>query len=298
MWVALIYSGAVAVGVDTETHLVSEEHSKPSVYHLPDTRTGQDFEEMRSKERKQTYFKMPPNKRPNFIKLRVQYPFSTPWAQLLQSLKEIELKPVGSNGIGSGLLSDVLDKLGMGSEQKNNLNSITNNMLSVMRNARFLDTLEYICCRSGSRRRIFRAFDSFNSEQSISTVNDEDHDKPKSNDIASGCLDHKSLSVDELQDTLTLIKFNSETELVRVLVTVIGKGSIDDNAMICRPTDSDVKHFEKLLSGNEKPSTRLFSEISEPPRRDNYCQERKEKKQEHSKHLVSIYTEYTCNTLW
>ncbi|GAB6033483.1 Ribonucleases P/MRP protein subunit pop1 [Chamberlinius hualienensis] len=95
-WIALIYRGARAGGY-RENCLLSLEFGEahfPDEY--PDTLSSKSLETTENTELTDKYFRYPPNKRPNYVKLGVATPFSFPWSRLL---KEWASKTVFENVI-------------------------------------------------------------------------------------------------------------------------------------------------------------------------------------------------------
>lgn len=278
-----------------------EEHQGPPVYLLPDTPAGQRHADTVARQRMEVFFKMPPNKRPNFVKLGVQFPFGAPWSKLLDSLRNLrEIRDVEDEKIGTGFASEVLSKLGMNTSNSNR--TITNEKISsqcektksgiisaqtndvcVLRNPRHLKAMDYLTCKSGSRRRIFRGICGNGKENSPC-----DKDTPKSGSYSDVPLKpavaHPSL--DDISDSVRLVQRTSQSQLVRVLLTPIGRGSIEPCATICRPTSADLTKLVAVMEGTSKPSLSPDDGILEDKRQDEGVKQRKDGKKEQQKGLV------------
>ncbi|XP_046660424.1 ribonucleases P/MRP protein subunit POP1 isoform X2 [Homalodisca vitripennis] len=82
VWLGLVYRGARVGGLRETERLTLETVSGPTL--PPDTEAGcLDSEQARS-ENYEKHFRLPPDKRPNYIKLGVIAPFHCPWERLLQ----------------------------------------------------------------------------------------------------------------------------------------------------------------------------------------------------------------------
>ncbi|XP_018015115.1 ribonucleases P/MRP protein subunit POP1 [Hyalella azteca] len=282
-WTALVLAGAVATGVDSELHFMREELTLPPSYSLPDLPSGKRYEEAEALERHEAYFRMPPDKRPNFIKLGVQFPFSFPWSKLVASLRSRDMFHQ-MHEICSGFSREVLLQLGLdGGKISTAENEASDEEIVVMRNPRFLSALDYISCCSGSRRRIFRGVD----QESEGTVDTLPVDGSESN-IRTSSEEALGLSLDELTDMLKLMKQTSQSYLVRVQVTLIGKGALEPGALICRPNSQDLVHLKEVLTNALRPSVHVSMGITEPSCRDSNEEKRKKLKEEHARDLAKL----------
>ncbi|XP_071441741.1 ribonucleases P/MRP protein subunit POP1 [Hetaerina americana] len=85
LWIAMVMRGARAAGLREAEVLgdaaVSRECNWPAP---PDTRAGQVEMSVLELEAKEKYFRLPPSKRPNYIRLGISSPFSFPWSILCQ----------------------------------------------------------------------------------------------------------------------------------------------------------------------------------------------------------------------
>lgn len=82
VWLSLIFRGARSGGV-RETETLQLETSNLSIALQPDSTAGETENLIRSQELREKYFRLPPNKRPNYIKLGSASPFSCPWNALV-----------------------------------------------------------------------------------------------------------------------------------------------------------------------------------------------------------------------
>ncbi|KAK7872217.1 hypothetical protein R5R35_001774 [Gryllus longicercus] len=83
-WIALIFRGAKPGGLK-EASMVQFETGSVTLTEpfAPDTAAGKTEAEANRREREQQHFRLPPNKRPNFIKFGIASPFSCCWDILL-----------------------------------------------------------------------------------------------------------------------------------------------------------------------------------------------------------------------
>ena len=90
-WIALVYHGARACGLQELTSCTNLECMAPRFpEEYPDTPMGGASEADLRKSLEEKYMRYPPDKRPNFGKMRVQTPFHAPWEQLVSSWKQDE----------------------------------------------------------------------------------------------------------------------------------------------------------------------------------------------------------------
>ena len=273
-WTCLVQCGAVAVGVDNEVHLAKEEWTPCPCYLHPDTPAGQRYTAQLALDRRDAYFRMPPDKRCNYIKFGVQFPFEQPWHKLVKSLKGIDKN---FNELGAGLTQEVLSQLGIeDSEQNDKLkpNSVQpEENVWVMRNTRYIRTLDHLICQSGSRRRIFRG-------------PNED-----GTDFDTACIT-KEIDCTEMSDTFELIERTSRGSLIRVLITVMGKGTVEPCAMICLPTQQDMNNLKTGLFDKPNPNRNFADPTQEPRRSDPNDEERKRRRQQQKSDLVMSHFLY------
>ncbi|KAF2365133.1 Ribonuclease P/MRP subunit POP1 [Trinorchestia longiramus] len=294
-WTALVYAGAVAVGVDSEVHFMREEQTPPPPYLLPDLPAGRRYEQIKARQLREEHFSMPPDKRPNFIKLGVQFPFSFPWSKLIASLRR---QPSFNNAIekeiGLGFSDEVLLQLGLPQAESKDADGNDNGEISyVLRNPQYLRVLDILSCRSGSRRRIFRGLDPV-SEQMQNKLEDTHISESVSGNSPSlkeGLLITPLLQEDltELLETMNLMKRTSQLHIVRVQITLIGKGSVEPMALICRPSASDMQHLKEILTNEQRPSLDVSAGLVEPSRPDENEEKRKQLKQEHEKDQTKLH---------
>lgn len=83
IWQSLIFRGARSGGL-RETELLQLECNKLNNYLQPDSAAGTADSEYKFRELRNRYFRLPPNKRPNYIKLGVPSPFHCPWNLLVR----------------------------------------------------------------------------------------------------------------------------------------------------------------------------------------------------------------------
>ncbi|XP_068211300.1 ribonucleases P/MRP protein subunit POP1 [Palaemon carinicauda] len=84
VWLPIVLNGGVAGGQEAEANLLMEFLTPQTPNLLPDTPSGSYYSDVIAQERRVEYFKRPPTCRYNFIKLGIQYPFSSPWLRLVQ----------------------------------------------------------------------------------------------------------------------------------------------------------------------------------------------------------------------
>lgn len=80
-WLTFIMFGARSGGLRETEHL---SHEMAETYFAPDSDSGTLEEKRIELQLKEHYFKRPPSKRVNFIKLGILSPFRCPWMILLQ----------------------------------------------------------------------------------------------------------------------------------------------------------------------------------------------------------------------
>uniref|UniRef100_A0A2P2I215 Ribonucleases P/MRP protein subunit POP1-like n=1 Tax=Hirondellea gigas TaxID=1518452 RepID=A0A2P2I215_9CRUS len=309
VWVSLVYSGAVVVGTDHQTYFVNEEITTPPVYLLPDTDSGKHYAQQLAKERRDSFFRLPPNKRPNLIKLGVRHPFKAPWQKLVQSVKLMSdsIKNAEETKIGTGFLNEVLMEVEKGvadycagqfdSGKKSFADSKSTyckdlksslEEVCVMRNARYLKALDFLCCRSGNRRRVFRGVEEREHSNDLRSDTSPSSSVPADDAVSPESKMMCKSDIEELTDTLNLIHLTSQTQLLRVMLTLIGKGSLEPCATICRPSHEDMKCLQHALSTNVLPSANFADNILESAHLDIYEEERKQMKKEHAKILLRL----------
>lgn len=81
-WISLIMWGARAGGM-RETNSIAFESSQPCPLY-PDTAAGLEDEQLTTKSCKETFFKLPPNKRTNFNRFKISSPFEMKWSMLIK----------------------------------------------------------------------------------------------------------------------------------------------------------------------------------------------------------------------
>ncbi|XP_043193849.1 ribonucleases P/MRP protein subunit POP1-like isoform X2 [Amphibalanus amphitrite] len=89
-WVALQYSGARAGGLRETERMALETGELRFPAEYPDSAAGREWEREDRQRRREEYFKRPPAKRPNFVKLGVPDPFSCWWSRLVTRLCPVE----------------------------------------------------------------------------------------------------------------------------------------------------------------------------------------------------------------
>ncbi|XP_054286502.1 ribonucleases P/MRP protein subunit POP1-like [Macrosteles quadrilineatus] len=82
LWLGLVHRGAWAGGLRDTERLTLETASGPIL--PPDTAAGQSLAQLRRTQLQDKHFRLPPDKRPNYVKLGVVTPFYSPWTILLQ----------------------------------------------------------------------------------------------------------------------------------------------------------------------------------------------------------------------
>ena len=88
-WIALIYHGARACGLkELKTCFNLECLSPVFPDEFPDTSAGRLSEEEERISLEEKYLRYPPDKRPNFGKLRIQTPYHPSWSELISKKKE------------------------------------------------------------------------------------------------------------------------------------------------------------------------------------------------------------------
>ena len=185
-WIGLIYRGARACGLKESLSTATEMGVLHFPDGFPDTPTGRVAEDEQRAALEGKYKRMPPAKRPNYIKLGIVAPFHFPWRQLVtdwvqtQSLKVIETKPEQKTD---------------GTEQKMHTDSevgrdnMTSGDVVVLRNKRLLQQLDEVCSGQydGRRRKVPKASTQYKS------VREGYGDKRES--VLNACIPHKACLV-------------------------------------------------------------------------------------------------------
>lgn len=210
-WISLIYRGARPLGLNelnTCCHLENLSPLFPRDY--PDTVAGRDQEIQTLSECSSQYGRYPPDKRPNFGKLRISSPFLPQWEELMDSIPSID----------SNEFSQPEKKIKLEEEEEKEeivkeverqdieMNISTDISFHVIRQSSLIDVLE------GFRSELFNS---------------------------------KVLSLN-FTDILTLhgidrLLSNNPRCLVTVLCEVASHGRIPSQSLISLPTSSDISSF-------------------------------------------------------
>jgi len=83
-WIALVYRGAKAVGLQDQRRLAFEAGELTFPDSFPDTPAGAEMSSSRAAELRSKYDRRPPAKRCNYNKMGVSAPFHCPWSELVQ----------------------------------------------------------------------------------------------------------------------------------------------------------------------------------------------------------------------
>jgi hypothetical protein len=93
-WIGLVYQGARACGMRELTTCINIEHLWPSFpYDYPDSDSGKCHMDGLRIQREEQYGRYPPDKRPNFGKLRIATPFHFDWSKHLFELLKVGEEP-------------------------------------------------------------------------------------------------------------------------------------------------------------------------------------------------------------
>jgi len=82
-WVSLIYRGARAAGLREQDASLLEQSQLRFPADFPDTRAGEAAQQTEHRQLEAKYKRIPPAKRPNYVKLGVATPFHFSWGQLV-----------------------------------------------------------------------------------------------------------------------------------------------------------------------------------------------------------------------
>ncbi|XP_071836368.1 ribonucleases P/MRP protein subunit POP1-like isoform X2 [Apostichopus japonicus] len=82
-WVGFVFRGARAVGLKESDNTCLHQGQPRLPEEYPDTKSGQEIEEIRAKDLEASFLRRPPAKRPNYAKLGFLSPFKCPWDRLL-----------------------------------------------------------------------------------------------------------------------------------------------------------------------------------------------------------------------
>lgn len=82
-WMSLVYAGGKAIGLEERSKILFEQGILDFPQNFPDTESYKQLSLEKYREAKKLYLKRPPGKRVNFEKIRVYYPFHSPWGNLI-----------------------------------------------------------------------------------------------------------------------------------------------------------------------------------------------------------------------
>ncbi|KAK7084741.1 Ribonucleases P/MRP protein subunit pop1 [Halocaridina rubra] len=209
VWLPIIMCGGVAGGQQAAESLYMEFLTPMAPNLHPDTPSGGSYSEFMAKKKHVKYFKRPPNCRPNYIKLGVQFPFTPPWQKLINSW-------------------------------------VCAQDIYVLRDPNRLEELANRCgdaFNSLKRTVLKRIKDDLKIDPDKESVDlvlkGSEMDVTKSNrETSEGIQSLKNFSDVLCQDSELAC-------LIKVKITLIGGGNLEPCAMICLPHESDIVEKRK-----------------------------------------------------
>ena len=97
-WVSLIYRGARAAGLREQDASLLEQSRLRFPVDFPDTRAGEATQQTEHRRLEAKYKRIPPAKRPNYVKLGVATPFHFSWGQLVMEWTQPGEQESGGGG--------------------------------------------------------------------------------------------------------------------------------------------------------------------------------------------------------
>ncbi|XP_071540386.1 ribonucleases P/MRP protein subunit POP1 isoform X2 [Panulirus ornatus] len=263
VWMSLVFCGGAAGGQQESENLHLETYTPLPPHLMPDTLAGSYYSRWLAEKRHTQFFKRPPAKRHNYIKLGVQYPFCPPWRKLLQDWEP------GAQDIF--VLRDV--------KLLNSLAQLIENFVtkSVQKSAQKRKANEQDKV-SGKKLRTDRLRKNIHDFEAYSEKDSESKGLPGEDSSFESHAD--SLQTDELYQKLTfeeLLKLNHGC-LVMVKLTLLHKGTVEPCAMICLPEEEDFKAKEMITKPND-----ISDGLLEPTHADTQSTQRVKLKEEHAK---------------
>ena len=205
-WLGLVYRGARVGGQKEYLSTSTQQTSLDFPESYPDTEATRMQEEDKGQQLEEKYNRMPPGKRPNYVKLGVVAPFRYPWLQLVRDWK----------------MSTVQYSDGQTTNDSSRDAGGSNDIVAVLRSRTTLKTIKGLCLptiKPSSRGKVVRK---------LAKSEPTDHVEEESNSIHI---------LDSLKD--------KPTNLVAVSVNPIGRGTLDPFSMICIPTTDDLAELSK-----------------------------------------------------
>lgn len=266
LWMSLVFCGGVAGGQQESENLHLEALTPLPPHLLPDTPAGSYYSTLLAEKRHTQFFKRPPAKRHNYIKLGVQYPFCPPWRKLLQ-----EWEP-GTQDIF--VLRDVRFLNGLSHLLGNTVKSVKKD--AQKRKANDLDEAFSKKLRTGRSEENNHDFETYleKENEGKGLSNEEDSSVESHADILQA-QDLYKFSIEELQ------KMNRGC-LVMVKLALQYKGTLEPCAMICLPEEEDLEAKEKITKPSESKEGPM-----EPAHTDPQSAKRVQLKEEHAKIKVT-----------
>ncbi len=211
-WIPLIYSGARACGLQELSSCTGIECLKPLFPEdYPDTQAGVVVNANEQVEREHVYMRYPPDKRPNFGKLRIQVPYGTDWNCLLTADNNgNDRKRVGNTNLP--LLSEKKSRINDNSVIHHSCNDGVNGFYvlrcleDLTQLSNFIDALFSKCWR---KSRTSDKYDNIYSRYGIDNIITR-HDK----------------------------------SLIAVGLEVLSRGNLTSHSTIAIPTDNDLMNIK------------------------------------------------------
>lgn len=205
-WVALVYRGARAAGTREQEGSLLEQSQLRFPADFPDTSAGQAAQQASHELLEAKYNRIPPAKRPNYVKLGVATPFSFSWAQLVSEwtmLAKTRKQPEEESNVEGNVGEQVAEESGREKQ-----------MFCVCRCRKTLRLVQSLCQpMQHTAKKIIFCSDGRTSRPSAEPSN----------------------NIDQLQLDQVMSR-----SLVAVQVSFCQRGMPMCFAMICMPTDADL----------------------------------------------------------
>lgn len=234
-WISLVYRGA-RVGGLRESKNSSLESEVPHFPHdVPDTQAGKNYNNEIQNEGEMKYSRYPPDKRPNYEKLGIASPFSSPWNKLVKEWAvESEKQSLIANSSLDKESGKMLEKSDLAPTTSDTVTNDTkaspSNFESLQTNTDSIDGKEVFC---NERFYVLR---------DISKVRHlRDMFKEPSNKRKETQCTEDSLNLNHLTNIID----NSLNALAAVSLRMVNQGFPLPNATISIPSISDLKELKK-----------------------------------------------------
>ncbi|KAL3868448.1 hypothetical protein ACJMK2_041255 [Sinanodonta woodiana] len=247
-WISLVFRGARAIGILDSERLAQEQGMLHFPMDFPDCHAGLVEQKMRGETLEGKYKRMPPAKRPNYIKLGVTSPFSCPWSTLVQDwMRVLSLSKKSQN-------VDDIKLAGDGDSAKTD-DMRTNSQI-------YADGEKYY---ADGRESTFFVLRNKKYLKQLNTVFQKKSLTKESNKTQDRLNNHSSENslLNEADEFLNILEKEQPQALVPVEVRMLHKGCPTQMSMICIPARSDIEELQrnKSFAGPFEPQHKDSAEI-------------------------------------